>query len=395
MDYFQESLNLHRTLKGKIRVSPKMDVRSKDDLSLVYSPGVAEPCKAIAANPDDVYKYTIKSNTVAIVSDGSAVLGLGDIGALASIPVMEGKAMLFKRFANIDAFPICLDTQDTDKIVETVRLIAPVFGGVNLEDISAPRSFEIERRLQEIGIPVFHDDQHGTAIVTLAGLLNASKLVGKKMEDLKVVINGAGAAGIAIARLLKAVDNPDSPLATPVAEIVMCDSKGVIHSGRDNLNYAKQEALGFTNKHNKTGTLKDAIVDADVFIGVSMPNLIDRHDVATMAKDSIIFAMANPVPEIMPDEAKAGGAAIVGTGRSDLPNQINNVLGFPGIFRGALDARAPRITPNMKLAAARAIAEHIREPNFDRVIPPTLDEQVAWRVADEVRRVAEEEFGRK
>jgi malate dehydrogenase (oxaloacetate-decarboxylating) len=340
MDYFEESLNLHRTLKGKIRISPKMDVRSKDDLSLVYSPGVAAPCKAIAANPDDVYKYTIKSNTVAIVTDGSAVLGLGDIGALASIPVMEGKAMLFKRFANIDAFPICLDTQDVEKIIETVKLISPVFGGVNLEDISAPRSFEIERRLQDIGIPVFHDDQHGTAIVTLAGLLNASKLVGKKMEDLKVVINGAGAAGIAIARLLKAVDNPDSPLATPVGEIVMCDSKGIIHAGRDNLNYAKQEALEFTNKQNKTGTLKDALVGADVFIGVSMPNLIDRHDVATMAKDSIIFAMANPVPEIMPEEAKAGGAAIVGTGRSDLPNQINNVLGFPGIFRGALDARA-------------------------------------------------------
>jgi len=395
MNYFEESLNLHRTLKGKIRVSPKMDVRSKDDLSLVYSPGVAAPCKAIAENPDDAYKYTIKGNTVAIVTDGSAVLGLGDIGALASIPVMEGKAMLFKRFANIDAFPICLDTQDVEKIIETVRLIAPVFGGVNLEDISAPRSFEIERRLQDIGIPVFHDDQHGTAIVTLAGLLNGSKLVGKKMEDLKVVINGAGAAGIAIARLLKAVDNPDSPLATPVKDIVMCDSKGIIHAGRDNLNYAKKEVLEFTNAENKTGTLKDALVGADVFIGVSMPNLMDRHDVATMAKDSIIFAMANPVPEIMPDEAKAGGAAIVGTGRSDLPNQINNVLGFPGIFRGALDARAPRITPNMKLAAARAIADHMRNPTFDSVIPPTLDEQVAWRVADEVRRVAEEEFGTK
>lgn len=376
-------------------MSPKMDVRSKDDLSLVYSPGVAAPCEAIAANPDDAYKYTIKGNTVAIVTDGSAVLGLGDIGALASIPVMEGKAMLFKRFANIDAFPICLDTQDVEKIIETVKLIAPVFGGVNLEDISAPRSFEIERRLQDIGIPVFHDDQHGTAIVTLAGLINGCKLVGKKMEDLKVVINGAGAAGIAIARLLKAVDNPDSPLATPVKDIVMCDSKGIIHAGRDNLNYAKQEVLAFTNAENKSGSLKDAIVDADVFIGVSMPNLMDRHDVATMAKDSIIFAMANPVPEIMPDEAKAGGAAIVGTGRSDLPNQINNVLGFPGIFRGALDARAPRITPNMKLAAARAIADHMRNPTVDSVIPPTLDEQVAWRVADEVRRVAEEEFGTK
>jgi malate dehydrogenase (oxaloacetate-decarboxylating) len=395
MDYFQESLNLHRSLKGKIRISPKMDVRSKDDLSLVYSPGVAEPCRAIAANPEDVYKYTIKSNTVAIVTDGSAVLGLGDIGALASIPVMEGKAMLFKRFANIDAFPICLDTQDVEKIIETVRLIAPVFGGVNLEDISAPRSFEIERRLQDLGIPVFHDDQHGTAIVTLAGLINSSKLVGKKMEDLKVVINGAGAAGIAIARLLKAVDNPDSPLATPVKDIVMCDSKGIVSRERDDLNYAKKEVLEFTNNDNQSGTLKDALVGADVFIGVSVADLLDRHDIATMAKDSIIFAMANPSPEIMPDEAKAGGAAIVGTGRSDLPNQINNVLGFPGIFRGALDARAPRITPNMKLAAARAIAEHIRNPSVDHVIPPTLDEQVAWRVADEVRRVAEEEFGKR
>ena len=395
MDYFEESLNLHRSLKGKIRVSAKMDVRSKEDLSLVYSPGVAAPCRAIAANPDDVYKYTIKSNTVAIVTDGSAVLGLGDIGAAASIPVMEGKAMLFKRFANIDAFPICLDTQDVDKIIETVRLISPVFGGVNLEDISAPRSFEIERRLQEIGIPVFHDDQHGTAIVTLAGLLNASKLVGKRMEDLRVVINGAGAAGIAIARLLKSVDNPDSPLATPVKDVIMCDSKGIISRDRDNLNFAKKEILEFTNEINQSGSLKDAIRNADVFIGVSVANLLDRHDIATMAPNSIIFAMANPTPEIMPAEAKAGGAAIVGTGRSDLPNQINNVLGFPGIFRGALDARAPRITPTMKLAAARAIAEHIREPSVDRVIPPTLDEQVAWRVADEVRKAAEVEFGKR
>ena len=393
MDYFQESLNLHRSLKGKIRVAPKIDVRSKDDLSLVYSPGVAEPCRAIAADPDNAYIYTIKSNTVAIVTDGSAVLGLGDIGAAASIPVMEGKAMLFKRFANIDAFPICLDTQDTDKIVETVRLISPVFGGVNLEDISAPRSFEIEQRLQDIGIPVFHDDQHGTAIVTLAGLLNGSKLVGKKMSELTVVINGAGAAGIAIARLLKAVDNPDSPLATPVKDIIMCDSKGIISRDRKDLNFAKEEVLAFTNAGNRTGDLRTALRGADVFIGVSVANLLDRNDIATMAPNSIIFAMANPTPEIMPAEARAGGAAIVGTGRSDLPNQINNVLGFPGIFRGALDARAPRITPNMKLAAARAIADHIREPHVDRVIPPTLDEQVAWRVADEVRRVAEEEFG--
>ncbi|MEL6667990.1 MAG: NADP-dependent malic enzyme [Bacteroidota bacterium] len=394
MDYFKESLNLHKRLRGKIRTGLKMDVRTKDDLSLVYSPGVAEPCKAIHADPETAYDYTIKGNTVAIVSDGSAVLGLGDIGALASIPVMEGKAMLFKRFADLDAFPICLDTKDTDKIVETVKLLAPVFGGINLEDISAPRSFEIERRLQDIGIPVFHDDQHGTAIVTLAALMNSCKITGRKMENIKVVINGAGAAGVAIARLLRCVDNMDNKSkCTPVADIIVCDTKGIISSQRDNLNEAKQALLGYTNVEDKSGTVQDALHGADVFIGVSVGDLLNREDIATMAPDPIIFAMANPIPEIMPEEALAGGAAIVGTGRSDLPNQINNVLGFPGIFRGAIDARAPRITPGMKLAAARAIAAHLPNPTPDMVIPPTLDERVAWRVAEAVYAAAKHDFG--
>ncbi len=393
MDYFKESLNLHKRLKGKIRMVPKMDVRSKEDLSLVYSPGVAEPCRAIAADPETVWDYTIKGNTVAIVTDGSAVLGLGNIGAKASIPVMEGKAMLFKRFANIDAFPICLDTQDTDKIVETVKMIAPVFGGINLEDISAPRSFEIETRLQDISIPVFHDDQHGTAIVTLAGLLNAAKCVGKSIFNLKVVINGAGAAGIAIARLLRCVEHEDNAACVSVKEVIMCDSKGIIHKGRTDLNSAKTEILQYTNPHHRTGSLKDALVDADVFIGVSVGDLLTAADIETMAEKSIIFAMANPTPEIMPEEAYRGGAAIVGTGRSDLPNQINNVLGFPGIFRGALDARATKISPAMKLAAAFAIADFVNDPSEKMVIPPTLNEQVAWSVARAVRDAAMKEQG--
>lgn len=388
MDYFKESLNLHKRLKGKIRVNPKIDVRTKEDLSLVYSPGVAEPCKAIAEDVEAVYDYTIKSNTVAIVSDGSAVLGLGNIGAHASIPVMEGKAMLFKRFANIDAFPICLDTQDVDKIVETVKLIAPVFGGINLEDIAAPRSFEVEERLQDIGIPVFHDDQHGTAIVVLAGLINAAKVVKKNLFDLKVVINGAGAAGIAIAKLLRCVHMEDASSCISVKDVILCDSKGIVHRGRTNLNSAKEEILNYTNIENKAGSLQDALVDADVFIGVSVGNLLTAADVQTMAKDSIIFGLANPIPEIMPEEAKKGGAAIVGTGRSDLPNQINNVLGFPGIFRGALDARAKRISNGMKLAAAFAIADHINNPTADCIIPPTLNESVAWKVGKAVQEVA-------
>lgn len=392
MDYNEESLNLHRYLKGKIGIRNKMDVRTKEHLSLVYSPGVAAPCLAIAKDPEKVWEYTIKSNCVAIVTDGSAVLGLGNIGAAASIPVMEGKAMLFRRFGNINAFPICLDTQDVDEIVETVRRIAPVFGGINLEDIAAPRSFEVEARLQDLGIPVFHDDQHGTAIVVLGALINASKLVNKPMSELKVVINGAGAAGIAIARLLRCVEHNDSSTCTPVKEMIICDSKGIIHKGRTNLNDEKQRSLAYSNPNNLEGTLKDAIKDADVFIGVSQGNLLVADDIKTMAKDSIIFALANPEPEIMPEEAYKGGAAIVGTGRSDLPNQVNNVLGFPGIFRGALDARAKRITPNMKLAAAKAIAESIDKPTRDMIIPPALDEVVAFRVAKAVEAAAKEDM---
>ena len=388
MDYYKESLSLHKKLKGKIRVQGKMDVRTIDDLSLVYSPGVAEPCRAIHADQSTVYDYTIKGNTVAIVSDGSAVLGLGNIGAHAAIPVMEGKAMLFKQFAGIDAFPICLDTQDTDEIVRTIELLAPVFGGVNLEDISAPRSFEVERRLQNIGIPVFHDDQHGTAIVVLAALMNAAKVVGKAVHDLKVVINGAGAAGVAISRLLTCQDNKNSSSCLAIKEMIICDSKGIISKHRDNLNDSKKELLTYTNTNNMQGSLQDAIKDADAFIGVSKGNLLTADDVKTMAKDAIIFALANPTPEIMPDEAKRGGAAVVGTGRSDLPNQINNVLGFPGIFRGALDVRAKRITADMKLAAAYAIADCLTYPTADMVIPPTLNESVAWKVADAVKAAA-------
>ncbi|MBI1225605.1 MAG: NAD-dependent malic enzyme [Bacteroidetes bacterium] len=391
MDYFKESLSLHKNLKGKIRITPKMDVRTKEELSLVYSPGVAAPCLEIAEEPEKVWDYTIKSNSVAIVTDGSAVLGLGNIGAHASIPVMEGKALLFRRFARIDAFPICIDSQDTDKIVETVRLIAPVFGGINLEDIAAPRSFEVEERLQDLGIPVFHDDQHGTAIVVLAALLNGAKVIGKKINDLTVVINGAGAAGIAIAKLLKGVGHEESERRVSVKEVILCDTKGILHKDRNDLNSSKKAALEFSNLTNKQGSFKDALVGADVFIGVSIANLMDRNDVKTMAKDPIILALANPIPEIMPDEAYAGGAAIVGTGRSDMPNQVNNVLGFPGIFRGALDARAKRITQGMKLAAAYAIADHLRNPTFDNIIPATLDEQVAWQVADAVRAAAEKE----
>lgn len=387
MDYFKESLLLHKSLRGKIRITAKIDVHTKEDLSLVYSPGVAAPCLEIAKNPEKVYDYTIKSNTVAIVTDGSAVLGLGNIGARAALPVMEGKALLFKRFANIDAFPICIDTQDTDKIVETVRLIAPVFGGINLEDIAAPRSFEIEERLQDLGIPVFHDDQHGTAIVVLAGLINSAKVLGKRMSDMRVVINGAGAAGIAIAKLLRGVGHEGENAAEVVKDAILCDSKGIIHQGRTDINDAKRKSLEYSNLENRTGGLKEALVGADVFIGVSVENLLNRDDIRTMAKDPVIFALANPIPEIMPDEAYAGGAAIVGTGRSDLPNQINNVLGFPGIFRGALDARASRITETMKIAAAHAIARHLQHPDRMQVIPATLDESVAWAVADAVRGV--------
>jgi len=392
MSVYDDSLKLHEYLKGKVGIRNKMDVLTKEHLSLVYSPGVAAPCQAIHENPEKVWDYTLKGNCVAIVSDGSAVLGLGNIGAEASIPVMEGKAMLFRRFGGINAFPICLDTQNTDEIVETVRRIAPVFGGVNLEDIAAPRSFEVEERLQDLGIPVFHDDQHGTAIVVLGALINAAKLVNKPLEELKVVINGAGAAGIAIARLLRCIEHESNVACIPVKEMILCDSKGIIHRGRTNLNEHKIKTLTFTNPNNVEGSLKDAIVNADVFIGVSQGNLLTAEDIKTMAKDSIIFALANPVPEIMPEEAYKGGAAIVGTGRSDLPNQVNNVLGFPGIFRGALDARAKQITPKMKLAAAYAIAGSISQPTREMIIPPALNEIVAYKVAEAVRKAALEEI---
>lgn len=388
MDYYEESLQLHRHLKGKIGIHNKMDVRTSEHLSLVYSPGVAAPCKEIAKNPEAVWEYTMKGNTVAIVSDGSAVLGLGNIGARAAIPVMEGKAMLFRRFGNIDAFPICIESQDTDEIVRTIRNIAPVFGGINLEDISAPRSFEIEERLQDLGIPVFHDDQHGTAVVVLAALINSAKILGRKLEDLSIVINGSGAAGIAIARLLRCIDNVDNTACIPVKEIILCDTKGIIHAGREDLNSAKRATLVYTNPNNKSGTVQDALVGADVFIGVSSSNILVADDIRKMAKDAIIFALANPTPEIMPEEAYKGGAAIVGTGRSDFANQVNNVLGFPGIFRGALDARAKTITPKMKLAAAYAIASCIQFPDRNMIIPPALNEEVAYRVAIAVRDAA-------
>lgn len=380
-NYFKEALELHQKLQGKISVESKMVLESSEDLSLVYSPGVAEPCQQIAKDPINVWQYTIKNNTVAVVSDGSAVLGLGNIGPEAAIPVMEGKAMLFKTFANINAFPICLNTQDSEEIIAAVRNIAPVFGGINLEDISAPRCFEIETRLQDLGIPVFHDDQHGTAIVVLAGLINACKLIGKDFTELKVVINGSGSAGIAIAKLLKCQGLSDTAGTVTVKEVIMVDSKGIIAKSRTNLNPIKQNLLTFTNPFNRQGSLSDAIKDSDVFIGVSVGNLLTTNDIRTMANKAIIFALANPIPEITPEEAYTGGALIVATGRSDLPNQVNNVLGFPGIFRGALDARATTITPKMKLAAAKAIASCISTPTPERIIPHPLDSCVPKAVA--------------
>ncbi len=392
IDYNKASLALHQKHKGKIEIKSKISVNTKDDLSTVYSPGVAAPCLEIKDNKELAYTYTIKGNTVAVVTDGSAVLGLGNIGAEASIPVMEGKAMLFKKFANIDAFPICLDTQDTEEIIKTVRNIAPVFGGINLEDIAAPHCFEVEERLQDLGIPVFHDDQHGTAIVALAGLINAAKVVNKDINELVIVINGAGSAGIAIAKLLKGYG-----LKRPkvhVKNIILCDRTGIIHKGRTDLgsNKYKQEALKYTNNHNMEGLVFDAIKGADVFIGVSEADLLTAAHIRTMANDAIVFALANPKPEIMPEEAKKGGAAVVGTGRSDLPNQVNNVLGFPGVFRGALDARAPRVTIEMKLAAAFAIASCVKNPVPECVIPDALDKSVAKKVAKAVYKAAKKIF---
>lgn len=379
-DYFERSSIVHRQLRGKISLVSKMPIESRDDLSIAYTPGVAGPCKLIAEDSSLARELTIKRNTVAVVSDGSAVLGLGNIGPLGAIPVMEGKALLFKQYGDIDAWPICLDTQDSQEIIETVRRIAPVFGGVNLEDISAPRCFEIEAALQDLGIPVFHDDQHGTAVVLLAALINAGRVLNKPLEEMKVVINGAGAAGTAIAKLLRCVGN-DPNVCVPVADVVICDSKGAIHKGRSDLSPYKQEILKFSNRESRSGTLQEVLAGCDVFIGVSKGGLLNRDDISTMADNAIVLAMANPEPEVMPDEAKAGGAAIVGTGRSDFPNQVNNLLAFPGIFRGALDAMAPRITEKMKIAAAHALAKTITEPTAELILPDPLDRRVAPCVA--------------
>lgn len=384
-NYFEESVELHKKLKGKLRVESKATIHSLEDLSVVYSPGVAQPCIEISRDVSLAKELTIKANTVAIISDGSAVLGLGNIGAEAAIPVMEGKAILFKEFADIDAFPICLRTQDKDEIIQTIKNISPVFGGINLEDIQAPKCFEIEESLQSLGIPVFHDDQHGTAIVLLAALINACKVTGKKLSDLKIVINGAGAAGVAILKLLKCIDY-DKTYCTPVREVIMCDTLGIISKSRKDLNTSKKEILKYSNPNHMNGSVKDAIVGADVFIGVSSGELLTSEDIQTMYRDPIVFAMANPIPEIMPDEAYKGGAAIVGTGRSDLPNQVNNVLAFPGIFKGALEAKANRITNEMKIAAAIALSEMVAEPSKEHLLPNALDKSVPKVIAQAVAK---------
>ena len=381
-DFAQLSLEMHEKNGGKVSIQSKVEIKCKDDLSTAYTPGVAEPCLKIKENKDDIYKYTCKSNMVAVVSDGTAVLGLGNIGASASIPVMEGKSILFKEFADVDAFPICIDTMDIDDIVKTVKLIEPVFGGINLEDINSPRCIEIENRLKkELDIPVFHDDQHGTAIIVSAGILNAAKLAGKRIEDLEIVINGAGSAGMAIAKML---------LNLNVKNIVLCDINGAIHEDSEDINWAQKEMLAVTNKYGERGTLVDVIKNKDVFIGVSAPNMVTKEMVATMAKKAIVFAMANPTPEIFPDEAKAGGAFIVGTGRSDFPNQVNNVLAFPGIFRGALDVRAREINEEMKVAAAYAIANVVGDDELscDYVLPDAFNKNVVENVAKAVREAA-------
>ena len=367
----EKALQLHEEWNGKFETTPKMKIQTREDLALAYTPGVAEPCKVIAKDKEAAYKYTIKSNTIAVVSDGSAVLGLGNIGAHAAMPVMEGKAVLFKEFGNVNAVPICLDTQDTEEIIKTVVNIAPAFGGINLEDISAPRCFEIETRLKELlDIPVFHDDQHGTAIVVLAGIINGLKVTGKTKEDCQVVVNGAGSAGIAITKLL---------LTYGFKHVTMCDKSGILSKTSEGLNWMQQSMMEVTNLENKTGSLADALRGADIFVGVSAPNIVTADMVKTMNKDAIIFAMANPVPEIMPDVAKAAGAKVVGTGRSDFPNQVNNVIAFPGIFKGALEGRARQITEDMKLAAALAIANLVPDDEVSdvNILPEAFDPRVA------------------
>lgn len=374
----EKALALHEEWKGKFETTPKMSITTREDLALAYTPGVAEPCKVIAKDKDAAYTYTIKSNTIAVVSDGSAVLGLGNIGAYAAMPVMEGKAVLFKSFGGVNAVPICLDTQDTEEIIKTVVNIAPAFGGINLEDISAPRCFEIEERLKKIlDIPVFHDDQHGTAIVVLAGIINGLKVTGKNKEDCKVVVNGAGSAGVAITKLL---------LTYGFKNITMCDKSGILSKTSEGLNWMQKSMMDVTNLEGKTGTLADALKGADVFVGVSAPNIVTPEMVASMNKDSILFAMANPVPEIMPDVAKAAGARVVGTGRSDFPNQVNNVIAFPGIFKGALEGRAKQITEDMKLAAALAIANLILDSELSdtNILPEAFDPKVTDAVCKAV-----------
>lgn len=367
----EKALRLHEEWNGKFETTPKMKIQTREDLALAYTPGVAEPCKVIAKDKEAAYKYTIKANTIAVVSDGSAVLGLGNIGAHAAMPVMEGKAVLFKEFGNVNAVPVCLDTQDTEEIIKTVVNIAPAFGGINLEDISAPRCFEIETRLKELlDIPVFHDDQHGTAIVVLAGIINGLKVTGKTKDDCQVVVNGAGSAGVAITKLL---------LTYGFKHVTMCDKSGILSKASEGLNWMQQSMMEVTNLENKTGSLADALRGADIFVGVSAPNIVTADMVKTMNKDAIIFAMANPVPEIMPDVAKAAGARVVGTGRSDFPNQVNNVIAFPGIFKGALEGRARQITEDMKLAAALAIANLIpdNEVSDVNILPEAFDPRVA------------------
>ena len=375
----EKALLMHEKWNGKLETVSKTPVKTREDLAIAYTPGVAEPCKVIAKDKEAAYKYTMKANTVAVVSDGSAVLGLGNIGPYAALPVMEGKAVLFKEFGNVNAVPICLDTQDTEEIIKAVTYLAPGFGGINLEDISAPRCFEIEERLKEIlDIPVFHDDQHGTAIVVLAGVINALKVVGKKKEDCRVVVNGAGSAGVAITKLLLTYGFPN---------IIMCDKVGIVSKDTEGLNWMQKKMTEVTNLNNETGSLADALKGADIFIGVSAPNIVTPEMVASMNRDSILFAMANPVPEIMPDVAKAAGARVVGTGRSDFPNQVNNVVAFPGIFKGALEGRATQITEEMKLAAAEAIAGLVPADKLsdDNIMPEAFDPQVAEVVADAVK----------
>ena len=379
MDQKEKAIKLHREWNGKLVTTSKAPVKDREALAIAYTPGVAEPCKIIAEHPEEVYNYTIKANTVAVVSDGSAVLGLGNIGAYAAMPVMEGKCVLFKEFGDVNAVPICLDTQDTEEIIQTVKNIAPCFGGINLEDISAPRCFEIEERLKQmLDIPVFHDDQHGTAIVVLAGIINGLRVTGKKKEDCKVVVNGAGSAGVAITKLL---------LTYGFSNVTMCDKEGIIGPDYPNLNWMQQEMTKVTNLSHAKGTLADALKGADIFVGVSAPGIVSAEMVASMNKDSILFAMANPVPEIMPDVAKAAGARIVGTGRSDFPNQVNNVVAFPGIFRGALEGHAKQITEEMKLAAAEAIAGLVSDEqlNDEFIMPEAFDPRVADVVSKAVR----------